>query len=282
MSSIQIKALQPIGAEVRGADLSEPDAALFAKIHRAVLEYGVLVVRDQELEPAQQVALGRRFGELEGQDFRADAPHRDIILISNVTPEGKIAKRSSPQMKTIEINERWHTDSSFREIPATVSLFYGVVVPPVGGDTFFASLRRGWVELGKAEQAELIGLRAVHDYREAYRRCGVAVPVVPEALPPTAHPIVRIHPETGKPGLYISAHAFSIEGRPPEEGRELIEKLVAWCTREGRVYRHCWRPGDLVLWDNRSMLHCAQPFDERHARVMYHVRVSGSEPVIAA
>jgi alpha-ketoglutarate-dependent taurine dioxygenase len=91
--------------------------------------------------------------------------------------------------------------------------------------------------------------------------------------------MLRLHPETGETGLYVSGHAVGVEGMDPEQGRALVRKLVDWCTREGRVYRHRWREGDVVLWDNRCMLHRAEGFDERHPRVMHHVRVAGDAPV---
>ena len=126
-------------------------------------------------------------------------------------------------------------------------------------------------------------MRVGHDYERAYRDANGEIPrVTGGKLPLVVHPLVRIHPQTRQPGLFLSGHAYSIEGLQPDEGRVLIEKLLAFCTREGRVYRHHWREGDVALWDNRCMIHRAQGFDERYARVMHHVRVRGKEAVIAA
>ena len=273
--------MDPIGAELAGRDLGKGlSDSEFAELRAALLSHGILVLREQTLDEAQQLALGRRFGPLEGQEFNADSS--DLLVISNVLEDGQVASPRSGRMKSISINEVWHTDSSFREIPAAVSIFKAVEVPPEGGDTFYASLRRGWLELDRARRANLAGLRAIHDYAAAYDRAGGRLPDEAQRLmKPVVHPILRRHPETGETALYVSGHTRDIEGMPTAQGSALLQELVAWCTREGRVYRHRWRAGDLVLWDNRSMLHRAQGFDERSPRVMHHVRVAGEGPVIA-
>ena len=282
--SIATRPLDPIGAELSGIDLGEGlTDEQFAEIRAALLENGLLVLHDQTLDIEQQVALGRRFGSLEGQEFTEHSPHPDLLIVSNVRPDGTVAARESGMMKRISINETWHTDSSFREIPSAVSIFKAVLVPPEGGDTFYASLRRGWLDLDEVERAKLVGVRAIHDYAAAYDRAGGSLPeAARRVMSPVTHPMVRVHPETGETSLYVSGHARGVHGMDPSEGRALLEKLVAWCTREGRVYRQRWRENDLVLWDNRCMLHRAQGFDERHRRVMHHVRVAGVGPVEAA
>ena len=277
--------LEPIGVELRGVDLGPGlDADAFARLKAALLEHGLVVVRDQRLAPDEQVALGRRFGAIEGQEYAMGSPHPDVILISNVDSQGRVVSRDHEMMKTIAINEQWHTDSTFRQVPASVSIFAAVVLPPEGGDTFYASMRRGWLDLPEPRREALRGLRAVHDYGEAYRRTGgAALPAeISDGLPPITHPLVRRHPETGEESLFVSGHVYGVEGREPEEGRALVQELVAWCTRAERVYRHRWQPGDVLLWDNRCMLHRAQGFDGAHARVMHHVRVAGEGPVVAA
>lgn len=252
----------------------------FGELRAALLEHGVLVLREQRMTPEQQVALGRRFGELEGQEFNARSPHPDVITLSNVAEDGKILQPDDRAMLSIGINERWHTDSSFREVPAAVSIFSAAVVPAEGGDTFYANMRAGWQALDPAERAALRGLRAVHDYDRAYTEAGGILPEGVE-LPPVSHPVVRAHPETGEPSLYVSAHAFGIEGMSELAGRALLGRLLDVCTRDENVYRHRWAVGDLLLWDNRCMLHRAQGFDGRNGRTMHHVRVSGNEAVIA-
>lgn len=277
--------LDPIGVELRGLDLAAGlDDAAFELLRGAVLEHGLGLLRDQRLSLEQQVALGRRFGDLEGQEMTASSPHRDVIMVSNLEPDGRVQPLTSPAMRMrAAVNRVWHTDSSFRKHPAALSILHAVVVPPEGGGTLFASLRRAWIELDESERAALYGLRAIHDYAEAFRRAGCGIPEeAGPAIEPVSHPVVRVHPETGEVGLYVSGLAFGIEGRAPEEGRALVQKLVAWCTRKEVVYRHRWREHDLVIWDNRCMLHRAEGFDGRHARVLHHVRVSGEGPAIEA
>lgn len=285
--------IEPIGVELRGLDLAAGlDARGFETLRRTVLEHGLVLLRDQDLSPEQHVALGRRFGPLEGQEVTKSSPYRDVIMVSNVDPDGTIQPLTSPAMRVrAAVNRVWHTDSSFRSHPASLSIMHAIRVPPVGGATFYASLRRGWLDLDDAGRAALYGLAAVHDYAEGFRRAGQAIPEsAGGSIEPVRHPLVRVHPETGQVGLYLSELAFGVEplavaptpAPTPAEGRALLRRLIAVCTRTEVVYRHQWRERDLVLWDNRCMLHRAEGFDGRHARVLHHVRVSGDGPVIAA
>ena len=138
-----------------------------------------------------------------------------------------------------------------------------------------AQRRPEHLALSEREQAEFEPLRLVHDYARSWERLG-ARPPGSFTSPPVRHALVRRHPETGERGLYLSDHAYAVEGWPAAEGRVLIERLLALCTRPDRVYRHRWRAGDVLFWDNRNMLHRAQGFDETQLRVMFHVRVAGS------
>ena len=279
--ALEVHPLDPIGAEIRGADLRrDVDPDVFDELEAALLAHGVLVLRDQFIDVEDQVVLGERFGPLESRAFDDHAPHPKVIVISNVGRDGDVLPRTSENMQMIAINETWHTDSSFRETPASVSLFSAQVVPEIGGDTFYASLRKGWLSLPEGKQAELHGLRAVHDYAEAYRRTGGEIPGMEvEDLTAVTHPIVRVHPETGECGLYLSSHTSGVEGMDAEAGRALLDGLLAWCTRQPAVYRHRWAVDDVLLWDNRCMLHRAEGFDETHPRRMHHVRVAGTGPV---
>ena len=279
--TFRVRPLVPIGVEIEGLTLGDdlPNED-FEALRRSVLEHEVVLLREQSLSGDEQLALGRRFGPLEGISVGAGRPFQELIVIANVDDEGRIRPDDSEAMRSIAINEQWHTDSSFRETPATFSIFAAVEIPPEGGETWYASLRRGWEDLDSQARDALEGLRAKHDYREAYRRAGAgaAFEGMGSALEHW-HPLVRRHPETGARALYVTRHAFEVEGMGATEGRALIEKLVAFCTEEDRVYRHRWCPGDVLIWDNRSVLHRAQGFEERHRRVMHHVRVAGTEKV---
>ncbi len=278
---------EPLGAsgvEIRGLDLRQPvPEDVWQALRETVLSEGLVLLRAQPLDPAAQVAIGERFGALEQLDVNAGEGDPALAVLSNVDAEGRVRPDDDPLMKLIRINEGWHTDSSFREVPAGFSVFTCVVAPPEGGETFFASLRRAWLELPEAEREALRPLDGVHDYAAAYRARGNASgAAVGFDDPAVVHPLVRRHPETGETVLYVSEHVNRIVGMPEAEGRALIDRLLAQVTAPGRVYRHHWSVGDVLIWDNRSMLHRAQGFDARHARVMHHVRVAGTEPVIRA
>lgn len=282
--NFELRPLGPFGVEVRGLALDRDlDDATLARLRRTIVEHELVLLPDQHLSPARHVALGRRFGVPERGAFNEDTPDPDLILLTNRDREGRILPFDDVRMRLVAINEGWHTDSSFRPIPASFSLFSAVVVPPEGGDTFFASLRVAWEALPADEQARVRGLVGLHDYQKAFARFGSTVPGNPIFdLPVVRHPLVRRHPESGATTLYTSEHVMGIDGMSDAEAQPLLARLLAVATAPERVYRHHFRAGDLLIWDNRSTIHRAQGFDARHVRVMHHVRIAGTEPVIAA
>lgn len=279
-----LRPLDPIGAEIRGVSLGDGlGEAELAALRRLVMEWGVVVLQGQHLSPAQHVALGRRFGVPERSAFNEDTPDPDLILLTNRGRDGMLLPNDDVRLRLVAINEGWHTDSSFREIPASFSLFTAVVVPPEGGDTFFASLRHAWEALSPADQTCVRGLVGIHDYKKAFERFGSTIPGNPIFdLPIVKHPLVRRHPETGETALYTSEHVMGIEGLRDEQAQPILARLLRTAIAPERVYRHHFQVGDLVIWDNRSMIHRAQGFDGKHARVMHHVRIAGTERVEAA
>jgi alpha-ketoglutarate-dependent taurine dioxygenase len=282
--SLESNRLGPLGVEVLGLDLksaiSDRD---WNALRDLIMREGLVAFREQPMDADLQLELGRRFGELENTSADQGPIDESKFLLANVDEKGQILEDDDVMMHLVAINEGWHTDSSFRDVPASFSLFSGVTIPPEGGDTFFASMQLGWDALPAPEQAALFGLLGVHDYDQAYAIREVDMTsVFGGAAPGAVHPIVRRHPETGQTGLFVSEHVFAIEGMAEEEAKTLIRRLLDVCVEPARVYRHHWSPGDLLIWDNRSMLHRAQGFDPGHARVMRHVRVAGSEAAIAA
>jgi alpha-ketoglutarate-dependent taurine dioxygenase len=284
MRSFETRRLGALGVEMLDLDLrSEISDETFAALRDTIMDEGFVLFRDQPMERETHISLGERFGALENLNPVGDASAAGLVVIGNVDADGQVLASDSPFMKLISINEGWHTDSSFRPIPASFSLFSAIVVPPEGGDTFYASLEKGWEALSKDDRRLLYGLNGLHDYASAYRRRGSeSGAIVGFDDPPIAHPLVRRHPETGRSLLYVSEHVASIEGWTLDESRRLLDRLIEQTTREDRIYRHHWQVGDFAIWDNRSMLHRAQGFDGQHARVMHHVRVSGGEVPIAA
>jgi taurine dioxygenase len=280
----EVRSLSPVGVEILGLDLRRPIAgAALADLRQVVLDAGVAVLREQSLTAAEQVAFGRCLGTIERGAVNDRTPDPDVILLSNVGADGRVLGADDPGMKLVAINEGWHTDSSFRTVPASFSTLSAVVVPTTGGDTLFASLQAAWQALGASEQASLYGLLGIHDYVAAYRkRAGRPGGAAPFDLPPVPHPLARRHPETGATVLFVSEHVGGIEGWAEGEAEPLLQHLLEVCTAPERVYRHRWSVGDLLIWDNRSMLHRTLGFDAHQPRVMHHVRIGGTEPALAA
>jgi alpha-ketoglutarate-dependent 2,4-dichlorophenoxyacetate dioxygenase len=260
---------------VEGLDLSGPlagetSAEIVALAHRA----GVLLFRDQKLDEAQQVAFSRGLGELEihPEKLKQKATHPEIVDLSNVRENGRLKDPIGTG------TERWHTDSSYREIPCTLSILYAVEVPPHGGDTEFADARHAWERLPEDRKAQLERLRAVHSYRHSSPDAWATMSDAERAkVPPVEHPLVRRLGD-GRRALYLGAHASHVVGLTLEKGRALLRELLEHATTPASLYRHSWRARDLVIWDNRVTLHRRRPYrDDSDRRVMRRTTVLGTE-----
>ena len=248
-----------LGAVVTGVDLAALDAAALAEIERAWDEHAVLAFPDQHLTEAEQAAFSRRLGPLERSltqnNVGADP---EIIVLSNMRDDGTLWAAESAHGLFLEGNNYWHTDSSYKRIPSKGSALAARVVPETGGETAFADMRAAWDALDPGMQAYLEDKSAVHSYAYSQGRVGGTEALSEaewEALPPVEHPILRRHPGTSRPALYIGRHASHIAGEDERESRALLERLCADACRPPRVFVHRWRVGDLVLWDNRCVLH---------------------------
>ena len=273
-----------VGAEITGVDLRHPlDEMSFEIIREAWNQHSVLVLRDQRIDDEQQVEFARRFGALEETTFTVAADNPYIYKLSNVDDEGNVLPVDSKKRLFLDVNARWHTDSSFRPIPAMGSILSGRKVPAKEhGDTAFASMRVGWETLPDERKRALEGLVAVHDYSYSVSLFGDKL--IPksemDSVPPARHPLVRTHPPTGLGSLFVSGHIERIEGMPVEEGRALVAELIEWCTRPEYVYRHRWRQYDLVMWDNRCTLHRATAIPTTEPRLMHRATIAGEGPVV--
>ena len=285
--AIDLRPLTPVfGAEIAGVDLTRPlDATAWRFIEDAFETHSVLVFRDQPFDDARQIAFSRRFGDLETTvASAANAAPTAVAVISNIGADGALLPVDSKKMKFHAGNEMWHSDSSFKRIPAKASLLSGREIPPVDGDTEFASLRAACDALPAARVAELSKLVAVHSY--VYSR-GLIDPnlFTPEQaaqVPPVRHAVVRTNPRNGGRSLYLGSHASHIEGMPVEEGRALLKELLDFATGPAFTYRHRWRRNDLVIWDNRATMHRACGWDAtRHRRTMHRTTVAGDRPTVA-
>jgi alpha-ketoglutarate-dependent 2,4-dichlorophenoxyacetate dioxygenase len=285
--ALAVRPLHPrFVAEVTGVDLRHVDRAVFAAIRSAFEAHSVLVFHDQIWDDAEQIAFTRRFGPLE-ETTRSIARNErvapQIADLSNVDPEGRLIPAEDRRMLYHKGNQLWHSDSSFKQVPALASLLSAREVPPEGGETEYASLRAAWDGLPAGTQRRLEGLVAVHSFAHSRGLIapGLLLPEQDAGLPPVRQALVRANPVNGRKALYLGSHASHIEGMPVEDGRALLAELLQTATRPENVYAHRWRPGDAVLWDNRAVLHRGRPWDTtRYRRVMHRTTVAGDGPTV--
>jgi len=272
-------------ARVTGLDLSKPlDEGDFGQVQEAFNRYAVLVFPEQRLTDDQQIAFSERFGPLE-TSLRKDRPRRidnpRVSDISNVDERDRVFDPDDERALYNAGNRLWHTDSSFKRVPAMASLLSGREVPPSGGETEYCDLRGAWDALPDDRKRGLERLVAEHSF--VYSRALIGYDQFTDAeraaVPPVPQAVVRTHPASGRKSLYLGSHASHIIGRPVEEGRALLRELLDFATQPQFVYRHVWRQHDLVMWDNRCVLHRGRPWDEqRHRRIMHRTTVAGAGP----
>jgi alpha-ketoglutarate-dependent 2,4-dichlorophenoxyacetate dioxygenase len=267
-------------AEVSPIDLRQVhDAETLAEIRAGMDEYAVLVVRDQPFTDAEQLAFARRLdGELHTRTgSRVLAKNRlgdeAIGDISNLDAEGGIMKSDDRRRMYSLGNRLWHTDASFQDPPGRYSMLSAKIVPPVGADTEFADMRAAYDALEPAMQARLQGLRVHHSIAHSRQILGFEFSAAEaDALKGAIHPLVRTLPRSNRRSLYVASHASRIVDWPVPEGRLLLHDLIEHATQREFVYRHVWRVGDLVIWDNRATMHRATPFDDAtHLRELHRV-----------
>jgi alpha-ketoglutarate-dependent 2,4-dichlorophenoxyacetate dioxygenase len=265
-------ALKPLkeefAAEASGIEIGKPLAAGVAQqIESAMDHFAVLVWRDQPLSEEQQIAFARNFGPLDlGLKKARKNPDRhrneEIIDISNVSPEGAVYERGHGKIISNLANQLWHSDSSFQRPAAKYSMLSAVVVPQQGGETEFADLRAAWDALPGELRREVEGRTAEHYAWHSRLWLGDAVSEAQQqAFPPVEWPLVRTHPGSGRKLLFVGIHCTRVSGMTLAEGRVLIADLLEHATQREFVYRHAWRAGDLVMWDNRCTLHRGRRFD---------------------
>ena len=274
-AGLEIRPLSALmGAEVTGLDLSQPLAdATRNAVHDAFLQYQVIVFRDQKLTKQQQVAFSEQFGELEQHTLR-NLGTNDIPLVhvvTNMDEDGNLLGRVK--------SEQWHTDKSFRPAPSMATILHAVTLPPAGGDTVFANMYAAYEALPDAEKAELADVRVVHSWEKSRENIGRFMSEAEKRdAPDNAHPLLRPHPETGRKAIFVGVHASHLEGMPEEDGRARIMKLEEHATQEKFTFRHTWREGDVLMWDNRCLLHHADGnFDTtKYPRVLHRTCLRGT------
>jgi taurine dioxygenase len=276
-----VRPLTPnLGAQISGVDMTrELDEAAFGEIYRAFLRYQVLLFPPHDLPPARQVALARRFGEVQihvMNQYHADG-FPELYRLSNLDASGKPTGHH-PDKGTLA----WHTDGSWQRVTGQATIIYGEVMPAQGGETHFCDMYGAYERLSPAWKARVANLRAVHNLDFSRTRRHGEDPLTEEqrrAKPPVDHPVVRTHPETGRKCLYLGDHAESIVGMPYEEGRAMIEELNALAVHPDLTYEHRWKTRELLIWDNRCVMHRATAYDAAsQGRVIRRCTILGEVP----
>ena len=285
--AITIRQLHPLFcAEISGVDTGQPmDDATFAAIRAALDEYSVLVLHDQSLDDERQIAFSRRFGPLEMAGKANPATGTPFARQSNLDIQsGTVIPAEDRRMIYQKGNYLWHSDSSFKPVPSLCSLLSARVVPSEGGDTEFASMTAAYDALPEDSKRKLEGLVAEHSlvYSRSTVSTGALTPEMKAELPGAWQAMVRVNPVNGRRAIYAGAHASHVIGWPREAGRAFIHWLNEFATQSRFRYAHAWRQGDLVIWDNRAVLHRATAYDTvRHKRLMQRTTVRGDGPTVA-
>ena len=262
-----------LGAVVDSVDLRALDRSTWPVLEQAFHDHAVLVFPGQHLDDEAHLEFSRWFGPLE----RATAVPRpgqraDFTRLANTDGDGAVVDDpTSRVVQSLVGNQEWHSDSSFKRVAAKASILAAVVVPNEGGETQFADMRAGYEALPDDEKARLAGLVAQHSFAgDAY-----LTDAERQILAPVTHPIVQRHPATGRSALFVGRHARSIVGIDADEGRHLIDALREQACRPPRVFTHRWSAGDVVVWDNRCVLHRGRPWDMAQPRVMRRLTIAG-------
>jgi alpha-ketoglutarate-dependent 2,4-dichlorophenoxyacetate dioxygenase len=276
--------------EVDGIDCRSPlTPEAVAAIEAGMDQYAVLVFREQNITDEEQIAFTRHFGELEGYStpghVRRRAEQRlgpGIADFSNLDKDGRIMS-AVDRVWFFKLGDRlWHSDSSFRPVPAKYSLLSGRVIPSWGANTEFADMRAAYDALDARTKAEVEDLVCEHSLIYSREAIGFT-DLTPEeiaAFRPVRQPLVRTHPASGRKSLFLAAHAGAIVGWTTPEARIFLRDLTEHATQREFVYSHSWRPNDLVMWDNRQTMHRARRFDRYEVRDVRRTTLAGDAPLI--
>ena len=268
-----------LGAEIRGVDLRDLDAAQFAAIERAWHDHQVVLIRGQTLSDQDLIAFSRRFGDLDwapiqetGRRFVEGLP--EIYIVSNVVKDGE-------PIGSLGAGEAvWHTDMSYLGVPPMASMLYALEIPPSGGNTSFCSMYAIYDALPAALKARIADLKIKHDgtYNSGgYLRQGVTATDDPRTSPGAIHPLVCTHPDTGRRMLYLGRRRNAyLMGLELPESEALLDALWDVVARPDYAWEHVWQVGDFVLWDNRCTMHRRDPFDASSRRIMHRTQIKGS------
>jgi alpha-ketoglutarate-dependent 2,4-dichlorophenoxyacetate dioxygenase len=277
--------LIPLGpgfaAEVRGATLTDiaADDAAYAAARAAFEEHSVLVFRGQAVTDDIQLSFSRRFGPPEVTKVGSMGTGSHFVILSTIGPDGKAVPSDHRQALRARANQLWHTDSSFKRVPALTSILSARIIPQHGGETEYVSTRLAFERLDESLRKRLENCFAWHDYAHSRGQIapGLATPEEQAALPPVCWRMVWRNPVNGRGALYLASHAYAVEGMDAAAGKKLIDELTDAATAPGTSYLHPWRQGDVVMWDNRATMHRGRPWPAHEARLMIRTTISATD-----
>jgi alpha-ketoglutarate-dependent 2,4-dichlorophenoxyacetate dioxygenase len=267
-------------AELRGitlADVASDDAA-YAAVRAAFEEHSVLVFRGQDVTDEIQLAFSRRFGPPEVTKVGSQGTGSHFVILSTIGPDGKVAPADHRLSLRSKANQLWHTDSSFKRVPALASILSARIIPARGGETEYVSTRLAFSRLDAASRNKLQNSFAWHDYAHSRKQIApdLASPEERAALPPQCWRMAWTNPVNGRGAIYLASHAYAVEGMEAAAGQKLIDELMEAATAPGTSYLHQWRGGDVVMWDNRATMHRGRPWPAHEPRVMVRTTISAT------
>ena len=269
-----------LGASIYDVNLHQLDDRTDKRIIEAWHEYGVLAFPEQHLDDEAHITFGRRFGHLERLLTTAiEGTKPEIFRVANVRPDGTLDSAGGPYDTLNRGNRQWHSDSSYKRIPSKASALRAHTLPSSGGETQFADMRSAYDALDTARKDWLADKLAVHDFAYSHGKAAdLMTDAERAALPPVEHPIVRVHEETGRKSLFVGRHASHIVGEDVERSRSQLRELTESACQPPRIFTHRWHVGDLVIWDNRCVLHRGRPWPTDEPRILFRTTVACDDP----
>jgi alpha-ketoglutarate-dependent 2,4-dichlorophenoxyacetate dioxygenase len=267
-------------AELRGVTLSDvaSDDASYAAVRAAFEQHSVLVFRGQDVTDEIQLNFSRRFGPPEVTKVGSQGTGSHFVILSTIGPDGKVVAADHRLSLRAKANQLWHTDSSFKRVPALASILSARVIPARGGETEYVSTRLAFARLDEALRNKLQNSFAWHDYAHSRSQIApdLASPEERAALPPQCWRMVWTNPFNGRGAIYLASHAYAVEGMEAAAGKKLIDELMEMATAPGTSYLHQWREGDVVMWDNRATMHRGRPWPAHEPRLMVRTTISAT------
>jgi alpha-ketoglutarate-dependent 2,4-dichlorophenoxyacetate dioxygenase len=267
-------------AELRGVTLKDvaSDDTAYMAVRAAFEEHSVLVFRDQDVTDEIQLTFSRRFGPPEVTKVGSQGTGSHFVILSTIGPDGKVVPADHRLSLRAKANQLWHTDSSFKRVPALASVLSARIIPARGGETEYVSTRLAFARLDAALREKLQNSFAWHDYAHSRKQIApdLASPEERAALPPQCWRMTWTNPVNGRGAIYLASHAYAVEGMEAAAGKKLIDEFMEAATQAGTSYLHQWRGGDVVMWDNRATMHRGRPWPAHEPRLMVRTTISAT------